>query len=149
MNTEPLFKKHEIPLTGITFFQADKKLIEKATGACDKLLRNINLTIPANTLKEFEIKSPKYISGTIASGDQFISDHKKTTAILEAQSETTAVEMEGAALAQVCHDHDIPFVVIRTISDRADHTAHIDFPKFIENIARKYSENIVKNMFSI
>ena len=54
-----------------------------------------------------------------------------------------AVEMEGAAVAQVCFDHQVPFVVIRTISDKADHGAVIDFQKFIKDIAKHYSKNII------
>lgn len=62
--------------------------------------------------------------------------------------ETVAVEMEGAAVAQVCQDYAIPLVVIRTISDKADHSSAIDFPRFIEKIARHYSEHIVSRMLS-
>jgi adenosylhomocysteine nucleosidase len=45
------------------------------------------------------------------------------------------VEMEGAAMAQVCHDYQIPFAAVRSISDKADDTAHIDFPKFVSEVA--------------
>jgi adenosylhomocysteine nucleosidase len=41
-----------------------------------------------------------------------------------------AVDMEGAAVAQVCKDYNIPFIVIRTISDKADHSAIIDFREY-------------------
>ena len=59
------------------------------------------------------------------------------------QPETLVVEMEGAAVAQVCHEYAIPFVVIRTVSDRANDSAHIDFPKFIQEVAQLYSQSIV------
>jgi len=144
MDARPLFNKHVIPLTGITFFKADASLIKRAEAAC----KNLEDSIPAESLMEFRIKKPKYIIGCIASGDQFIADAKKTQSILSDQPKTVAVEMEGAAVAQVCHDYKIPFVVIRTISDLANHSAQIDFPKFINQIAKHYSENIVKKMLS-
>ncbi len=46
-----------------------------------------------------------------------------------------AVEMEGAAVAQVCHDYGLPFAAMRTISDRADDSAHVDFPAFVNTVA--------------
>ena len=52
--------------------------------------------------------------------------------------------MEGAAVAQVCHDYQIPFAVVRTISDRADDTAQVDFPGFIDQVASKYAQLIVE-----
>ena len=54
-----------------------------------------------------------------------------------------AVEMEGAAVAQVCHDYDLPFAAMRTISDRADDTAHVDFPAFVQTVATRYAEHIL------
>ncbi len=148
MDARPLFEKHVVPLTGMTFFKADTVLIKKAEAACKTLLESPVEHIGDGALKEFGINQPKYVIGTIASGDQFIADTKKTQAILSDHPKTAAVEMEGAAVAQVCHDYKIPFVIIRTISDVADHAAHIDFPKFINKIAKHYSENIIRDMFS-
>jgi hypothetical protein len=55
--------------------------------------------------------------------------------------------MEGAAVAQVCFEHDIPFTIIRTISDDADETSPVSFTQFIEQVASKYSVEIVKNIY--
>jgi adenosylhomocysteine nucleosidase len=54
-----------------------------------------------------------------------------------------AVEMEGAAFAQVCHDFGVPLAVVRTISDRADDQAHLDFNRFIAETASRYTQAIV------
>jgi adenosylhomocysteine nucleosidase len=51
--------------------------------------------------------------------------------------------MEGAAVAQVCADYGVPFAAVRTISDRADDTAHVDFPKFVKDVASVYALKIV------
>ncbi|MBA4411437.1 MAG: hypothetical protein Q8S54_07125 [Bacteroidota bacterium] len=56
--------------------------------------------------------------------------------------------MEGAAVAQVCFEYNIPFSIIRVISDKANDNATIDFPKFANSIASKYALGILKNYFS-
>ena len=143
MDPSPLFPKHEIPLTGNTFFEANTALVNNAQAAAEQLLATIDAKIPLQTLSSFQIKAPRCHIGTIASGDQFVASTQQTNAILHDQPTTLAVEMEGAAVAQVCYDYQIPFVVIRTISDRADHEAHIDFPSFIADVASHYTEAIV------
>jgi len=54
-----------------------------------------------------------------------------------------AVEMEGAAVAQVCHDFGRPFAVMRTVSDRADDSAHVDFSRFVADVASALTRSIV------
>lgn len=146
MDARPIMPRYQIPLTGMTFFTAHAELIEKAQKAIDGLFASLTDKISAKTLTQFAISQPKCLIGTIATGDQFIGDRQKTEAIVREQPDTLAVEMEGAAVAQVCTDYDVPFVVIRTISDKADHTSEIDFPQFIEKVARHYSQHIISNM---
>ena len=69
--------------------------------------------------------------GTIASGDQFISSAEKKD-FIENTFHASACEMEGAALAQVCEDNDVPFLVIRAISDKADGEAPLSYNDFKE-----------------
>jgi len=57
-----------------------------------------------------------------------------------------AVEMEGAAVAQVCHEYKKSFLIIRTISDKADHSAAIDFQKFVESISNPFSRGMVQKL---
>jgi adenosylhomocysteine nucleosidase len=85
-------------------------------------------------------------SGTIASGDQFIAHPDKLEELRAAIPDLLCVEMEGAAVAQVCHEYSIPYIVIRTISDKADHSAPMDFLSFIQNVARHYSYGILKQL---
>lgn len=70
-----------------------------------------------------------YITGTVASGDQFISDRSEKTRITETFG-GVACEMEGAAVGQVCHVNGVPFSVLRAISDEADGTSPADFGAF-------------------
>jgi adenosylhomocysteine nucleosidase len=55
------------------------------------------------------------------------------------QPHALAVEMEGAAVAQVCLDYGVPFGAVRTISDRADDAATVDFSRFIHEVASRYT----------
>lgn len=144
MNASPLFPKFEIPLTQTSFFKTSPQLKELAQKAVRKTLET---EILAKEHASFNIEHPKMMTGMIATGDQFIADQQKTQQLLADQPEALAVEMEGAAVAQVCYDYDIPFTVIRTISDQADHKAHIDFPLFIKDIASHYSKHIVEHFF--
>lgn len=90
---------------------------------------------------------PQVHTGLIVSGDRFVSTAQESTALrnaLEAAGHPVlAVEMEGAAVAQVCADYGIAFAAVRTISDRADDSAHLDFMQFVEKVASRYADHIV------
>jgi adenosylhomocysteine nucleosidase len=96
-------------------------------------------------LSSFEISDPKSFEGAIASGDQFISDAASIERIRKGLPDVLCVEMEGAAVAQVCYEYRIPFNIIRTISDKANDNAHIDFPSFASEIASPYAKGIIRN----
>ena len=96
-------------------------------------------------VKEFNL-APALYFGDIASGDQFVNSDEKRREILSLLPEVQCVEMEGAAVAQVCLEFGIPFTVIRTISDTADHNARVDFGKFIIEVANAYSRAIVSEI---
>lgn len=85
--------------------------------------------------------------GLIASGDRFVSSAAEAARLLAALQacghQPLAVEMEGAAVAQVCADYGVPFAAVRTISDRADDTAHVDFPRFVADVASVYARDIM------
>ena len=101
------------------------------------LVSGINLVeIPADTgiasaLKKTAIDlGMTCISGTIASGDQFIADKAKKSYIKDTFS-AIACEMEGAAIGQVCHVNGTPFGILRSISDNGDESAGMSYDKFI------------------
>ena len=70
------------------------------------------------------------LSGTIASGDQFIADKAKKAYIKDTFS-AIACEMEGAAIGQVCFVNGTPFGILRSISDNGDESAGMSYDKFI------------------
>ena len=87
--------------------------------------------------------------GMVVSGDQFINSLEKRDEILSLLPDVQCVEMEGAAVAQVCLEFGTPFTVIRTISDTADHNARVDFGKFIVEVANAYSRAIIQEILRL
>jgi adenosylhomocysteine nucleosidase len=71
----------------------------------------------------------------LVSGDRFVSRADEAQVLRKLLPDALAVEMEAAAVAQVCHDHGIPFAAVRNISDRADDNAHVDFAAYLAEVA--------------
>ncbi len=132
----PQMKEFEIPLLGRADFPVDSKEVEKAVKAAENWLKqDLVKQVTNEVLKEFAITAPKVVCGTIASGDQFISSNDKVQQLREKIPNLCCVEMEGAAVAQVAYEYGVPCLVLRTISDKADDDAIIDFPRFITSVA--------------
>ncbi|WP_301098462.1 5'-methylthioadenosine/S-adenosylhomocysteine nucleosidase [Otariodibacter sp.] len=98
-------------------------------------------------IKESEKAGINAVSGLICSGDTFINGTDAISKIKENFPNVVAVEMEAASIAQVCHAFNIPFVVVRAISDVADKTSHLSFDEFLPLAAEK-SSNIVLAMLN-
>lgn len=149
MDARPLMKQYEIPLLSKTYLESDSTHLAIASKAINTLIENkrLHAVIDDASLVEFRISHPKLFIGTIASGDQFFSSNAQKHALTEQLPEVLCVEMEGAAVAQVCYEYEIPFSIIRTISDVADDQSHIDFPSFIKKISSKYSTEIIRNIY--
>lgn len=139
MDASPLFPRWEVPGTGRARFGADVGWSERLAAGARQVLAQ-----PHEALRRLGIHTaPRWHQGLIISGDQFIASAAASTALRAALPEALAVEMEGAAVAQVCADFARPFAVLRTISDRADDQAHVDFPSFLAEVAAGYSRDIV------
>jgi len=149
MDARPLMNQYEIPLLSKTYFETDSTHLNIASKAIHSVFENKSLhsVIGEHDLMEFNISQPKLFIGDIASGDQFFSTNKQKQNLKAQLPNVLCVEMEGAAVAQVCYEYEIPFCIIRTISDVADETAHIDFPSFIKKISSKYAAEIIKNIY--
>ena len=145
----PPMRRFEIPLLGISHFSADTDLIQKAEHAAHEFTHHtLHTTVAKADLEAYHIRTPKVASGVIASGDRFIADTETIHELRTSIAGLRCVEMEGAAVAQVCYEHDVPFVVVRVISDNADHSAVIDFPMFVSRIAAQYTQGIIRGMLS-
>jgi adenosylhomocysteine nucleosidase len=145
MDARPIFSKFQIPLTEVITFSPEKNYLLQAEVAVKKYLTNLKSTIGLNKLNQFSIHDPQVLQGTIASGDQFVTNadvHEDMH--LNSNEKAHAVEMEGAAVAQICEEYQKPYLIIRIISDKADGSAAVDFNDFIENISNHYSNGIVR-----
>ncbi len=89
-----------------------------------------------------ELKKPLY-EGIIATGDQFIADPQRKEWIAQT-FEADALEMEGASVALVCDALDVPFCILRSISDAADMDAGFDFDTFLKSSAKESADFILK-----
>jgi len=120
-------KPGEIPRMDTSIFKADKNLIKIAEESALSLFDRENIYI-----------------GRIVSGDEFVAESQKINWLRETfNSECT--EMEGAAVAHVCHLFKVPFVIIRSISDKANDDAKTDFQEFVK-LAAKNSKNLIVEM---
>lgn len=121
------YDKGVIPQMKTSFFLADRKLVETAMEVC----REVNPDISV-------------YEGRVVSGDQFISDNAVKDMLIETFHGSCA-EMEGAAIAHAAYLNNLPYVVIRAISDKADGSAQMDYPEF-ERAAAKHSAKLVENL---
>lgn len=144
----PAFERFEIPLLDKIFFETDPQFLELAEKAAKKYSTGEFLsTVPAACRETFSIGSPGVYRGLVASGDQFLAAAEKVAELRTALPGLLCAEMEGAAVAQICYEMGgLPVTVIRIISDRADHSAAVDFLQFIEEIAEHLTGGIVRTL---
>ena len=102
----------EIPGTGTLFYKADENLQKLAVAAVKECAPEVNA-----------------FTGRVATGDVFVSERKKKDWIRNT-FEADCTEMEGCAIAECAYLNQIPFVIIRAISDKADDSATMDYPTF-------------------
>ena len=140
-------KRFEIPLLSLTEIPSSLLMQNAAElAALQYLSDDIGCDVVKAELAQLNITKPVVHKGLIASGDQFISSAEKQQELLNELPGLLAVEMEGAAVAQVAHEYDLPFIVIRIISDKANDDSMIDFPRFIEQVASHFTAGIIKRL---
>lgn len=119
----------QIPRMDTLAFPADARLAELAESSCKKVLPKLGV-----------------FRGRVATGDEFVAKKERKEAILQ-EFKAYCCEMEGAAIAQAAYLNQVPFVIIRAISDKADDSAHMDYPAFeamaIENSVKLIMEMVV------
>ncbi len=144
MDASPLFPRFEVPLTGLSHFFSDKPLSDRLMQASRQFINCDYVSMIGEEDRTlFAMDRPQIHRGLIASGDEFIARGDQLARITGNFPEVLAVEMEGAAVAQVCFEFGIPFAIVRTVSDGANENAPIDFIQFLEKIAARYAFGIV------
>lgn len=121
------YRPGQVPQMDVFAFEADERLRAAAKECC----RNVNPDISV-----FE--------GRVLTGDQFIAGKDKKE-WLEETFHGFCTEMEGAAIAQAAHLNQIPFLIVRAISDKADDSATMDYPEF-ERQAIIHSTRLTKEL---
>ena len=117
----------QIPRLDTFSFPADERLVQAAKLANEEVNTDIHT-----------------FTGRVVSGDQFIAGEEKKDYLIRTFDGKCA-EMEGAAIAQTAYLNNIPYVIIRAISDKADNSAVMDYPTF-EKHATEHSLKLLKNM---
>jgi adenosylhomocysteine nucleosidase len=144
MDASPIFPRWELPGYARIRLGCDAALSALLLEAASAYVESVRDLFDSKLITN----QPRVHHGLVASGDRFVSAAVEAqglrTALRDAGHDVLAVEMEGAAVAQVCHDYGLPFAAMRTISDRADDTAHVDFPAFVNTVATRYAEHIMQ-----
>ena len=148
MDASPLFPRHEVPLTGVTRYSTDAVLTEALRCAVPLALQDVVQHLPCGDWLGLDLTQARVHEGLVISGDRFVATTAESAALQRELPDALAVEMECAAMAQVCHDYGVPLAAVRTISDRADDAAHVDFPKFIQTIASSYSVAVLDRLLA-
>lgn len=131
--------QHDMDATGFGYEPGVIPRMEQSVFAGDAKL--LQLAKEVNEQVNPEIST---FVGRVVSGDQFISDKEKKDYLIK-QFEGFCTEMEGAAIAQVCYLNEIPYLVIRAISDKADNSATMDYGEF-EAKAIEHTVKLVTGM---
>jgi adenosylhomocysteine nucleosidase len=155
MDASPLFPRFEVPLYGRSRFTVDDWLAARVALTAQAML---DAVLAGATEREgglsqahlaaFGLVEPRVHRGLVVSGDRFVSSAAECETLRRALPDALAVEMEGAAVAQVCHDFGVALSVVRTISDRADDAAHVDFLRFIRDVASRYTVALVLGLLA-
>ncbi len=120
----------QVPRMDVFSFKADEHLISVAERAADVLPQSTNVYVKR-----------------IVSGDMFIAGKDKKNWLVD-KFDGFCTEMEGAAVAQVAHINKTPFVIIRSISDKADDSAEMNFEEFV-NLAANNSCKMIEKMLEL
>ena len=149
MDASPLFPRHELPGYSRSRFAGDMALTQVLQEAAKDAVTWLPKLLDDQTLRGFGLHSPSVHTGEIVTGDRFVSTQAESEALRAELPQALAVDMESAAVAQVCFDYGVPFGAVRTVSDRADDEAHVDFQHFLQQVARHYSGRIVRKALNL
>lgn len=143
LDASPLFPAAEIPLLGVRDIATDAALSQAVQHAATQAIDEWSARSDHPHFTRSQLHQ-----GLIVSGDQFIHASTHAADITQRWPEALATEMEGAAVAQVCFEHQVPVAVVRTISDRADDQATTDFTQFLREVAAPMSSGLLRHLLA-
>jgi adenosylhomocysteine nucleosidase len=149
MDASPFCPTHEVPLLKIQEFHSDPLLEQLAFQASKQFVNNeLRKSIPRAIQDEFHLVEPKVMEGLIITGDQVISQEERKAMLRKQIPQALCVEMEGASVSQICYEYGVPCIVVRTISDYANHEkTPIDVKTFVPQVSGYYAVGIIQNMY--
>lgn len=140
LDARPLFDRYQVPMLGRAQFDPNPTLSLALINHSEAYLNELSTENgQAPSAQTVGIRRPRAHHGLIATGDLFVSDSAVGGEIQERLPEVLCVEMEGAAMAQVCYEFGVPYAVMRVISDHANQNAKDHFTDFLEQWAGRYS----------
>jgi adenosylhomocysteine nucleosidase len=147
LDASPIFPAYEVPYLGLSRFKTDARRRSSAVGAARRFLaEDLRSSIEPDILSELKIDRPRVVEGLILSGDRFIASDDAVADLRRRFPDAACVDMESAAVAQVCYAHDTPCTVIRMISDSADDNACEHFACSLSRLAGAYAGGIMRRL---
>lgn len=131
--------QHDMDATGFSYPVGQIPQMKEFSFTADKALRTLAKVCCARVNPDIAV-----YEGRVLTGDQFISDKEKKTWLVKTFN-GACTEMEGAAIAQAAYLNQIPFLIVRAISDKADDSAHVDYGEF-EQRAIVHSVNLTREL---
>jgi adenosylhomocysteine nucleosidase len=131
-------RHHDVDVTAFGYEYGQVPQLPAAFAADEKLMK-------AAVESVRELGDAQVVSGLIATGDSFMNDPVRVESIRDKFTGLQAVEMEAAAIAQVAHQFNVPFVIIRSLSDIAGKESNVSFEQYLEKAAL-HSAKMVMNI---
>jgi adenosylhomocysteine nucleosidase len=149
LDASPLYPRWEVPGYAQQWFKADGALTQVLHAAAKDAVTWLPKLLDETTLRGLGLHTPSVHEGDVITGDRFVATETESARLRADLPQALAVDMESAAVAMVCHDYGLPFGAVRTISDRADQSAHLDFQHFLNQVARHYSSRIIRKALNL
>ncbi len=144
LDASPFFPPLHVPMLGLAELPVDEGMSRSLAAAAERFtVDRLQADAPRHLLDQAALGEPRVRRGLIASGDQVIFSRRSRDMVRARVPEALCVEMEGASVAQVCHEHGVPFACVRTISDVADDQGGEHVKPFLHGLAGVYTRGIV------
>ncbi|WP_281648223.1 5'-methylthioadenosine/S-adenosylhomocysteine nucleosidase [Parendozoicomonas sp. Alg238-R29] len=134
-------RHHDVDVTAFGYEYGQVPQLPAAFMPCDKLVQQAVLAL--SNLNTQTSKNYRIYRGQILTGDSFMQCADRVAQTRERFPNSAAVEMEAAAIAQVCHQMDVPFLIIRSLSDIAGKESNVSFEQFLDTAATHSADMIL------